>query len=142
MFDSRLAVGCPRLSTLDRSNGAECMALRGSEAAAGLLAFPLTFDLPRLDAALLFVALAGEARIVELEAAVAIGTWTMLMRNERDGSPLKDVRSSQVEFFMVSTSNARWSKLRGPSGKYEVKGECPARSLAVMNDKRIVQEGL
>ena len=77
MLDSRLAVGCPLLSTLLRSRGAECMALKGSGAAAGLL--PFTAGLPRVDVALLFVPLAGEARIVvELDVAAVIGTCTML----------------------------------------------------------------
>ena len=39
---------------------------------------PLRTGFPRVGVALLFVALAGEARMVELEAAVDIGTWTML----------------------------------------------------------------
>lgn len=76
--DSRLAVACPLLSTLVKSRGRECIALRGSGAAAGLFEVPLTLCFPRVDVALLFVPLAGEALMVELEAAVVIGTCTML----------------------------------------------------------------
>jgi hypothetical protein len=75
---SRLAVGCPLLSTLVKSRGADCIALKGSGAAAGLFALPFTVGLPRTDAVLLFVPLAGEALIVELEGPVVIGTCTML----------------------------------------------------------------
>jgi hypothetical protein len=75
---SRLAVGCPLLSTLVISNGTECIALKGSGAAAGLFALPFTVGLPRVDAVLLFVPLAGEARMVELEAPVVNGTCTIL----------------------------------------------------------------
>jgi hypothetical protein len=56
------------------SRGAECIALRGCGAAAGLFALLVFVDLPRAEAVLLFVPLAGEARMVELEAAVAMGT--------------------------------------------------------------------
>ena len=74
MLVSRLAVGCPLLSTLVISSGGECIALKGCGAAAGLFAFPLVVDLPRMEVVLLFVPLAGEARMTELEAAALIGT--------------------------------------------------------------------
>jgi hypothetical protein len=69
---SRLAVGCPLLSTLVISSGRECIALKGCCVAAGLFAFVV--DLPRVEVLLLFVPLAGEARMPELEPAVVIGT--------------------------------------------------------------------
>lgn len=50
------------------------MALRGSGAAAGLIAVPFGSGLVRVEGVPPFVALAGEARIVELEAVVAVGT--------------------------------------------------------------------
>jgi hypothetical protein len=75
---SRLAVGCPLLSTLVKSRGRDRNALRGCGAAAGLFALPFTVGFPRVDVVLLFVPLAGEARMVELDAAVVIGTCTML----------------------------------------------------------------
>jgi len=73
---SLLAVGCPLLSTLVMSRGNDRIALSGSEGAtAGLFEFPIGASLPFVDAVLLFVPLAaGEARIVELDAAVDIGT--------------------------------------------------------------------
>jgi hypothetical protein len=71
---SRLAVICPLRSTLLMSRGSECIALKGSGATAGLFAFPVLFAFPRVDAVLLFVPLAGEARMVELDAVVDIGT--------------------------------------------------------------------
>ncbi len=74
MLVSRLAVGCPLLSTLVISSGAECIALKGCGVAAGLFALPPAVDLPRVDVVLLFVPLAGEARITELEPAVVVGT--------------------------------------------------------------------
>jgi hypothetical protein len=78
LIDSRLAVGCPLLSTLVKSSGRDVIALRGSGAAAGLFEVPFPPGFPRVEVALLFVPLAGEARIVELDAAVVIGTCTML----------------------------------------------------------------
>ena len=79
MLVSRLAVGCPLLSTLVKSKGADCIALKGRGAAAGLFALPLTTGLPRVELLLLFVPLAGEPRmVVELEAPVIVGTCTML----------------------------------------------------------------
>ena len=77
MLVSRLAVGCPLRSTLVMSRGGESIALRGGigvGAAAGLFAFPLVDDLARVDVGILFVPLAGEARMVELEAVVEVGT--------------------------------------------------------------------
>jgi len=71
-------VGCPLLSTLVRSRGSECIALNGSGAAAGLFEVPFELGFERVGVALLFVPLAGEARIVELEANEAIGVWTIL----------------------------------------------------------------
>jgi hypothetical protein len=71
---SRLAVACPLLSTLVKSSGSECIALNGSGAAAGLFDDPFAVGFPRMEVVLLFVPLAGEARMVELEAAVLIGT--------------------------------------------------------------------
>ena len=71
---SRLAVGCPLLSTLVISSGWECIALRGCCVAAGLFAFVPVVDLPRMEVVLLFVPLAGEALMPELDAAVVIGT--------------------------------------------------------------------
>lgn len=76
---SRLAVGCPLLSTLVRSKGGDFIALKGSGAAAGLFALPFTAGFPRVDVVLLLVPLAGEARMVELDAAVEVGTCTMMM---------------------------------------------------------------
>ena len=78
MLVSRLAVGCPLLSTLVMSKGSERIALSGRGATAGLFALPFRAGLPRLDGVLLFVPLAGEARMVELDAAVESGTWTIL----------------------------------------------------------------
>ena len=75
---SRLAVGCPLLSTLDKSKGKLFKALRGSGAAAGFIALPFGTGLVRPEGVLLFVPLAGEARMVELEAVVAVGTCTMM----------------------------------------------------------------
>ena len=75
--DSRLAVGCPLRSTLVISRGAECIALSGCGATAGLFALPFVVNLPRVEVVLLFVPLAGEARMPEPEleaAAEAIGT--------------------------------------------------------------------
>ena len=69
---SRLAVGCPLLSTLDKSKGKLFKALRGSGAAAGLIALPFGTGLVRPEGVLLFVPLAGEARMVELEAVVCL----------------------------------------------------------------------
>jgi hypothetical protein len=56
------------------SRGAECIALRGCGAAAGLFALPAVVDLPRVEVGLLFVPLADEPRMAKLEAAMAIGT--------------------------------------------------------------------
>lgn len=51
------------------------MALKAVGAVAGLEAFPFPFDFPRLEFELPFgVPMTGEARIVELEAVVFIGT--------------------------------------------------------------------
>lgn len=65
------------------------MALRGSGAAAGLIAFPFGTGLVRPEGVLLFVPLAGEPRMVELEAVVAVGTCTMMAV---DGVSSRDVR--------------------------------------------------
>jgi len=75
---SRLAVGWPLRSTLVISNGGARNALKGSGAGGrGLFAvpMPLTVGFPR-DGVLLLVPLAGEARIVELDAAVAFVVGT------------------------------------------------------------------
>jgi hypothetical protein len=76
---SRLAVGCPLRSTLVISSGWECIALKGCCVAAGLFAFVPVVDLPRIEAVLLFVPLAGEARMAELDAAAVIGTCTIVV---------------------------------------------------------------
>lgn len=54
------------------------MALRGSGAAAGLIALLFGTGFVRPEGVLVFVPLAGEARMVELEAVVAVGTCTMM----------------------------------------------------------------
>ena len=102
MLVSRLAVGCPLLSTLVKSNGADCIALKGSGAAAGLFALPFTAGLPRVDVVLLYVPLAGEARIVvELEAPVVIGTCTMLAGSREYVWDFVYVGCSQVEISYI-----------------------------------------
>jgi len=62
------------------SRGSDRIALSGCNgAAAGLFGFPTGIGLPLLDAVLLVVPpAAGEARIVELDAAVDIGTCTIV----------------------------------------------------------------
>ena len=102
MLVSRLAVGCPLLSTLVKSNGADCIALKGSGDAAGLFALPFTAGLPRMDVVLLFVPLAGEARIVvELESPVVIGTCTMLTGGREYVRNFVYVGCSQVEISYI-----------------------------------------
>lgn len=54
------------------------MALKGSGAAAGFVAFTFAVGFPLIDVVLLLVPLAGEARMVELGPAVVIGTCTIL----------------------------------------------------------------
>ena len=73
---SLLAVGCPLLSTLVRSRGSDRIALSGCNGApAGNAGLPIAPGFPFIDAGLLFAPLAaGDARIVELDAAVDIGT--------------------------------------------------------------------
>ena len=94
MLVSRLAVGCPLRSTLVISRGIECIALKGSDATAGLFALPLTPGFPRVEAALLFVPLAGEARMPELEAVDVSGTWTMTTELGRKSNDCVFVGSS------------------------------------------------
>jgi hypothetical protein len=81
---SRLAVAWPLISTLVRSSGSECIALKGSEAAAGLLVLPLAPALPRAEEeALWVVAVAVEERADWLATALAVGTCTILYRGRR-----------------------------------------------------------
>lgn len=100
---SRLAVGCPLLSTLVSSSGADFMALSGCGAAAGLFALlmPFTAGLPRMVGVLLFVPLAGEALAVELDGAVVVevGTCTMLemVEGSEGGIEFEFVRSHVLE---------------------------------------------
>lgn len=102
MLVSRLAVGCPLLSTLVKSNGADCIALKGSGAAAGLFALPFTAGLPRVDVVMLFVPLAGEPRIVvELDAPVVIGTCTMLADGREYMREFVYVGCSQVDVSYI-----------------------------------------
>lgn len=72
---SRLAVGWPRLSTLDRSSGADFMALRCTGAGAAL---PFAAPFARVEGALLAVALAGEARVAADEPPLVVGTCTII----------------------------------------------------------------
>lgn len=124
MLASRLAVGCPLRSTLVKSRGRECIALSGSGAAAGFVAFTPGF--PRMEAVLLFVPLAGEARMVELDAAVIIGTCTILTAGleayEGCRGRRKIRRSKELR---LSSSNVRIS----PSERQQIDvGICPAPS--------------
>ena len=123
MVDSRLAVGCPLLSTLVKSSGRDVIALKGSGAAAGLFEVLFPPGFPRVEVALLFVPLAGEARIVELDAAVVRGTCTMLTVDE--GKRLLGggeeggicIRSPQVLFYRHRRSE--WALGTGsPPGGY------------------------
>lgn len=77
---SRLAVGWPRRSTLDRSSGADFIALRCTGAAAALpfAAAPLAL----VEGALLGVALAGEARVAADEPPLVVGTCTIIAHAE------------------------------------------------------------
>lgn len=110
LVDSRLAVSCPLLSTLVKSRGIEFIALKGSGAAAGLFDVLVPFGFPRIEGALLVVPLAGEARIVELEAAVVIGTCTILPVDEGrkfEGTVLVDrtgIHKSQELYYRHRTS--------------------------------------
>lgn len=70
--DSRLAVGWPLRSTLDRSRGADFMALRCTGLGADELPFAAPFIRP--EVALL---VAGEARVAD-EPAVDVGTCTII----------------------------------------------------------------
>lgn len=72
---SRLAVGWPRRSTLDRSSGADFMALRCTGAGAAL---PFAAPLARVEGVLLAVALAGEARVAADEPPLVVGTCTII----------------------------------------------------------------
>lgn len=75
---SLLAVGWPRRSTLDRSSGADLMALRCT--GAGALPFAAA-PFARVEAALLLVAaLAGEARAAD-EPPLVVGTCTIFMQS-------------------------------------------------------------
>ena len=115
MLVSRLAVGCPLLSTLVKSKGADCIALKGRGAAAGLFALPLTVGLPRIDVVLLFVPLAGEALIVELDAPVVIGTCTMLADGREYVRDFVCVGCLQVEMSYII--DIEWVEMedRGPA---------------------------
>lgn len=87
MLVSRLAVAWPLISTLVRSSGGECIALKGSAAAAGLLLLPLAPALPRADeGALWVVAVAVEERADWLATALAVGTCTMAREADLDGA--------------------------------------------------------
>lgn len=80
---SLLAVGWPRRSTLDRSSGADFMALRCTGAGAAPPPPPWPFAAPfaRVEAALLLVAaLAGEARAAD-EPPLVVGTCTIFMQS-------------------------------------------------------------
>jgi hypothetical protein len=55
----------------------ECIALKGKPAAAGLVALPLGAGFPRADEALLCAPVADDARVDELAATLAVGTWTI-----------------------------------------------------------------
>ena len=79
MLVSRLAVACPLISTLVRSSGIECMALKGSEAAAGLFALPLAPGFPRAAEEALWCGAPGadEERADGPVAVLAVGTWTI-----------------------------------------------------------------
>lgn len=80
---SLLAVGWPRRSTLDRSSGADFMALRCTGAGATPPPPPWPFAAPfaRVEAALLLVAaLAGEARAAD-EPPLVVGTCTIFMQS-------------------------------------------------------------
>ena len=75
---SRLAVAWPLISTLVRSSGGECIALRGNEAAAGLLGWPLAPALPRADEEAFWAApMEEELRPDWLAAALVVGTCTI-----------------------------------------------------------------
>ena len=73
---SRLAVGWPRLSTLDRSSGADFMALRCTGAGAAL---PFAAPFARVEGALL---VAGEARVAD-EPPLVVGTCTIIHTHTR-----------------------------------------------------------
>jgi hypothetical protein len=72
---SRLAVGWPLLSTLDRSSGADFMALRCTGFGAGVKELPFAAPFARLEVALL---VAGEARVAADEPPLVVGTCTII----------------------------------------------------------------
>jgi hypothetical protein len=134
---SRLAVGCPLLSTLVKSNGADCIALKGSEAAAGLFALPLTAGLPRADAVLLFVPLAGEALIVvELESPAVIGTCTMLTVGREYVRNFVEVGCSQAEISYII--DIEWIEMKDWRSVWQMlESAGPPRTARWISTKRV-----
>lgn len=96
---SRLAVGWPRLSTLDRSSGADFMALRCTGAGAAL---PFAPPFPLVDGPLLGVALAGEPRVAADETPLVVGTCTIIQHAGSGWAWAWAARGADVRVFGVS----------------------------------------
>jgi hypothetical protein len=88
---SRLAIGWPLRSTLDRSRGAECIALRCTGAGFGWYPLPLTIGFPLIDVILLFVPFAGEARRVVADPALVVGTCTISTGGSADWEEMLEI---------------------------------------------------
>lgn len=71
---------------------------------------PFRPGLPTLEGVLLFVPLAGEPRMVELDAVVAVGTCTMMAADGENSRRAVYEGYSQVEDSMVSTSKGYVSR--------------------------------